>query len=418
VRGPRGLALARLDARLEPGAAEPLVVALSGGGDSTALLLIARDWAARHGRRLLALTVDHRLQAAGAGWAQACAGLCARLGVAHRTLVWVADKPDTGLPAAARLARHRLMAEAAREAGARVILLGHTADDVREAAAMRAEGSTVPTPREWSPSPVWPEGRGLFLLRPLLGVSRAALRAFLEAEGEGWIEDPANEDPRYARARARQSLSQSLDLAQLPQAAHPQNPFQTGPGESLVANRGTCLDPAILGAAMLSAGGQSRPARRLSLERLADRLAEPGGVTATLAGARIEADAEQVLIVRDAGEFRRRGLTPQGLEPGRAIVWDGRYEIAAHVPGLSVGPVAGLARRLPTAQQAALRALPAVVRPSLPAVSDGTSVTCPILAADERMTVSGLVFERFCAAIGLFCSEAAIRRVAKTPVSP
>src|SRR5213079_1546584 len=129
------------------------------------------------------------------------------LGHPFRALGWSGDKPTTGLPAAARAARHALLADAAREAGARAILMGHTADDILEARLMRAEGSTTPDPREWTPSPAWPQGRGVFLLRPLLDLRRADLRRWLSARGETWIDDPANEDASYARPRARQALA-------------------------------------------------------------------------------------------------------------------------------------------------------------------------------------------------------------------
>jgi tRNA(Ile)-lysidine synthase len=192
-----------LDRRLSATSARPVAVALSGGGDSVALLLAARAWAAAHGRRLVALTVDHRLQPQSRAWTEACGELAHSLGAGFQALAWEGEKPPRGLPAAARAARHRLLAEAARGCGARVILVGHTADDVAEARAMRQAGSTTPAPREWSPAPVWPEGRGIFLARPLLALRRAALRDWLAAEGARWIEDPANADPRYARARAR-----------------------------------------------------------------------------------------------------------------------------------------------------------------------------------------------------------------------
>ena len=192
-----------LDRRLRAASPAPLAVALSGGGDSLALLLLVKAWARARARRVCALTVDHRLNPDSADWTAFCGETAARLGVDFQALAWTGEKPATGLPAAARAARHALLADAARDAGAKVLLMGHTADDLAESAAMREDGSTVADAREWSPSPAWPEGRDLFILRPLLGVSRAALRAHLREAGETWIDDPANDDVRFARARAR-----------------------------------------------------------------------------------------------------------------------------------------------------------------------------------------------------------------------
>ena len=202
---PQRTIISRLDHRLRASSPAPLAVGFSGGGDSLALLLMVDDWAKAHGRSLLVLTVDHGLNPASAGWTAACRATAGRLGLPFTSLHWQGDKPATGLPAAARAARHAMLAEAARAAGARVILLGHTADDLREAAAMRAEGSSLPDAREWAPSPAWPEGRELFLLRPMLGVGRRDLRDWLAARGERWIDDPANDDVRFARARVRKS---------------------------------------------------------------------------------------------------------------------------------------------------------------------------------------------------------------------
>lgn len=71
---------------------------------------------------------------------------------------------------------------------------------------MRAEGSTLGRLRDWSPSPVWTEGRGLMLLRPMLGAGRGEVRDWLAGQGADWIDDPGNEDVRYARSRARAFL--------------------------------------------------------------------------------------------------------------------------------------------------------------------------------------------------------------------
>lgn len=332
-----------LDRRLLRGGAQPLAVALSGGGDSLALLLLATAWAKEAGRSLRVLTVDHRLRAESAGWTLACAAAAQRLGHAFRALAWTGAKPETGLPAAARAARHALLADAARTAGARAILMGHTADDVLEAGLMRAEGSTTPDPREWAPSPAWPQGRGVFLLRPLLGARRADLRAWLSARGETWIDDPANADPSYARPRARQILAKgSLAAGAVPGESEPApsawalaRACRPGPGAGLQIARADlrAADPAALArfvsAACLCAAGTTRPPARQRVERLAARLIDAAPFVATLAGARVEAGVQEVRFLREPGEAARGGLAPIHLKAGETGVWDGRFEITA-----------------------------------------------------------------------------------------
>jgi tRNA(Ile)-lysidine synthase len=406
---------AELDARLMSNDPSPIAVAFSGGGDSLALLLAARQWADANGRRLLALTVDHRLQPRGAEWAVWCAECAARLGVAHRTLVWIGAKPVAGLSAAARLARHRLLADAARDAGAAVILLGHTADDLSEAALMRVAGSTTPDPRPWSPSPVWPQGRGLFLLRPMLGLRRMSLRLALAALGETWIEDPANADPGSARARARRSLSGAEPP---PPACLPARPmtigFQEGPAGDLDLPAAG-LAPADLGAALLCAAGTDRPPRGESLGRLWARARSGEAFTATLAGARIDGDGRRLRIVRDIRDHRRTDLTPVRLPAGVAIVWDGRIELLARAPGAVVGPLAGRARRLPPELRNAILRLPAAVRPALPLIThaDG-ALELPTLPGGGRTAAWSLSGSRLAAARGAIVNERAIRHMAKS----
>ncbi|HXA38450.1 MAG TPA: tRNA lysidine(34) synthetase TilS [Phenylobacterium sp.] len=331
-----------LDRRLRAGHARPVAVALSGGGDSLALLLAAADWAARADRRLIVLTVDHRLRPESAAWTDVCEARAERLGLAFRGLAWAADKPTTGLPAAARAARHALLADAARESGARVILLGHTADDVLEARLMRQAGSTTPEPREWSPSPAWPQGRGLFVLRPLLAVRRAEIRAWLAARGERWIDDPANADAAYARPRARQALAAGAtpSAAEPPASAKALARAARPDGEAGFEIDRPALRAAapealarFAAAACLCAAGTTRPPDRAKAQRLAARLAgAEAGFAVTLAGARIEADGETVRFRREPGETARGGLAPIRLGAGEIGVWDGRFEVAADGP--------------------------------------------------------------------------------------
>jgi tRNA(Ile)-lysidine synthase len=327
-----------LDRRLLPASSRPIVVALSGGGDSLALLLVANTWAKSKARRLLVLTVDHRLRAESAGWTANCAASARRLGLGFQPLAWTGDKPAAGLPAAARHARHALLADAAREAGARVILMGHTADDGLEARLMREAGSSTPEPREWAPSPAWPQGRGVFLLRPMLDIRRADIRAWLTARGETWIDDPANADTAYARPRARQALAMGATPSAAPASASAsalalacraradggleiaRDNLRTAPADALTR---------FVSAACLCAAGTDRPPARERVQRLATRLADAEPFVATLAGARIEADDGRVRFLREPGEAARGGLAPITLQAGQTGVWDGRFEITA-----------------------------------------------------------------------------------------
>jgi tRNA(Ile)-lysidine synthase len=185
-----------------------LILAVSGGPDSTALLVLAARWAKRlnGGPKLVAVTIDHGLRAEAAGEAAAVKRLARRLGVAHRTLRWRGGKPKTGLQEAARAARYRLLAQAAASAGYVHILTAHTLDDQAETVLFRlARGSGLmglAAMAQVSPLPIGADEMG-FLLRPLLHVPKLRLVATLRAAGISYSEDPSNLDPRFTRARLR-----------------------------------------------------------------------------------------------------------------------------------------------------------------------------------------------------------------------
>lgn len=193
----------------------PLGLACSGGGDSLALLLIASRWARQSGRPLHILTVDHCLRPESTGEARFVAETAARHGWPCDILRWDDARGGSGLQARARAARHRLLASAARRHRLSAVMLAHTRDDQDETVCMRlaAGGSwrSAAAMAERAPSPAWPEGREVMLVRPCLAVSRADLRASLEADGAAWIEDPSNQDAHYARIRTRQTLAQLND---------------------------------------------------------------------------------------------------------------------------------------------------------------------------------------------------------------
>ncbi len=397
----RGLIDPVFDRRLAADSPAPLAVALSGGGDSLALLILTLDWASRHGRRVEALVFDHALHPDSAAWTKFAVNAAQRLGASARALRWNGPKPSTGLPAAARQARHAALAQAARQGGASVLLMGHTADDRLEAAAMRAGGAGLSDPREWSPSPAWPQGRGVFLLRPLLDLRRADLRDLLRARGETWLDDPANDNPAFARARARRDLPPGLDAAPRVASVSADLRGWRESGGALIAQGP--VDARVIAAACLSVGGGDRPPERLRAGRLASRIADSGDFCATLAHARVQRRDGVLTVSREPG---RAPPPRQTLNPGDVQVWDGRFEIRA-AQATTIRPLGGLAARLPAAQRRALKRVPAAARPGLPALVDAAgAVVCPILADTTDGTVMvSLVMARFAAACGQTVSE-------------
>lgn len=201
-----------------------LILAVSGGPDSTALLWLAARWraGAKHGPTLIAVTVDHGLRPEAAREALGVKRLAAKLGVAHRTLLWTGGKPKTGIQEAAREARYRLLADAARKGGARHILTAHTLDDQAETVLFRlARGSGLTGLRgmaRLSPLPARGE-REPTLVRPLLCLPKSRLVATLTAAKIPFADDPSNRDPRFTRPRLRELIpglaAEGLDARRL-----------------------------------------------------------------------------------------------------------------------------------------------------------------------------------------------------------
>ena len=185
-----------------------LVLAVSGGPDSTALMVLAARWrkARKSGPALFAVTVDHGLRKEAKREASNAGRLARKLGIAHRTLRWTGTKPKTGLQEAARTARYRLLAEAGRKASASHILTAHTRDDQAETVLIRmSRGSGLTglaAMTRIAPVPGDSEGR-IMLIRPLLDIPKARLVATLRAAKIAFADDPSNRDPRFTRARLR-----------------------------------------------------------------------------------------------------------------------------------------------------------------------------------------------------------------------
>jgi tRNA(Ile)-lysidine synthase len=190
-----------------------LVLAVSGGPDSTALLVLAARWrnALRRGPSLVAVTVDHGLRPEARREARAVKRLARSLKVEHRTLRWRGVKPAAGLQQAARLARYRLLGAFARKAGARHVLTAHTLDDQAETVLIRlTRGSGIGGLAAMARTSPLPEGGDIVLVRPLLELRKVRLLATLRKAGIAFADDPSNRDPRFTRARLRTTTMPSL----------------------------------------------------------------------------------------------------------------------------------------------------------------------------------------------------------------
>jgi tRNA(Ile)-lysidine synthase len=188
--------------------ASALVLAVSGGADSTALMWLAARWrrARRTGPRLIAVTVDHGLRRESAAEARAVKRLARRLDIIHRTMRWHGSKPASGLQQAARAARYRLLATAAKAARADAVLTAHTLDDQAETVLIRmSRGSGLSGLGAMARVSALPVAgaTAISLVRPLLDIPKARLIATLARAKIEFVDDPSNRDPRFTRARLR-----------------------------------------------------------------------------------------------------------------------------------------------------------------------------------------------------------------------
>jgi tRNA(Ile)-lysidine synthase len=201
-----------------------LVLAVSGGPDSMALMVLAARWrqTRKSGPKLIAITVDHGLRTESKREAASVGRLARKLKIAHRTLRWTGKKPKTGLPQAARLSRYNLLGQAARKAGASHILTAHTLDDQAETVIIRmSRGSGITGLGAMAHMSNLPgsEDGDIKLVRPLLDILKVRLIATLRAAKIPFADDPSNRDPRFTRARLRglmpQLAQEGLDARRL-----------------------------------------------------------------------------------------------------------------------------------------------------------------------------------------------------------
>ncbi len=318
-------------------------VAVSGGGDSVALLHLTQKWAAKVGVHVQVATVDHNLRAESAAEALGVAKACAKLGLDHQTLHWTGWNGEGNLQAEASAARRRLLADAARAQGLKAILLGHTTDDQAETLLMRlGRGSGVDGLSGMRPSTL---RDGIIWLRPLLGVRRDTLRDWLRSREITWIDDPSNDDLRFDRVKARRALVGLSDLGITAQGL-------TKTAEHMQQARGALDHAAGALAAEATRWGAcgefylSLSPYRAAPPEIQRRLLRAALVRTAGANYGPRADAEQkllsaILSLRLGGGRSLHGclIRPNGFDgvvitreaaatkPGQCPLWDGRFEV-------------------------------------------------------------------------------------------
>jgi tRNA(Ile)-lysidine synthase len=370
-----------------------VAVGCSGGGDSMALTLLLHQWCAAREGQVTALIVDHRIRPESADEADRVAAWLSGRGIENQVLTRP-DEPLRGnLQAAARDARYALLSAYCAKAGILHLALAHNLEDQAETVLLRlARGSGVDGLAAMAPVTERPELR---LLRPLLDVPRARLRATLQAAGQAFIEDPRNEEAAFKRVRLRQ-LAPALAVEGLTPARLAATASQLGRARdalegataAVLADRvrvfpegygeldGNSLRDVpqeialrCLARLLTCIGGRSYPPRLEPLQRLYAAMTGDAAPFAgrTLAGCRIVPRRGKILVCREVRAIR------EAVPAAEDLLWDGRFRIRLAAPaGLQVRRLGRAGWAMAVQQQPELRKcrIPAPVRPSLPAVWD------------------------------------------------
>ncbi len=318
-------------ARLGPfGPAPKLAVAVSGGADSTAAALLAREWAGRNGGSILVLIVDHGLRPDSAAEAILVKDRLEARRIEAKILT-LKLLGGARLQETARDARHVALAQAARSAGALFLLFGHHAGDQAETVAMRAVRGNFGLEGMAG----WTARNDVLILRPLLAMQPEALRAFLRAEKMQWVEDPSNVDRKFERVRVRQDGGGVAPADAAPRRTVEQETaaflarYVTIRAEGFAVVHANSAPPAALAALLRVVGGEKYPPRRDAVAALGENFC-----SATLGGVRVQKTSKLGggwLLAREPA-----ACAPP-VPAAENVFWDNRFRLLAGQPGASFG---------------------------------------------------------------------------------
>jgi tRNA(Ile)-lysidine synthase len=326
--------------------ARHLALAVSGGSDSTALMVLAAEW--KGPVKFSVVCIDHGLRRDSGREAREVVKRAKALGLQAQALKWKDGRPRTGLQAKAREARYRLLAEWCAKHDAEGVVTAHTLDDQAETLLMRlARGSGLDGLSAMGSET---EIFGARVFRPLLGISRRRLKEFLSARSELYFEDPSNDNPAFERIRIRQAGKQLSKLGLTAEVLAQSAKRLKRAREALeraasdLARRAVIFQPqghaiaeleSLMGAPeevrlrvlqrMIDRiGGGSRGPELREIEELDQWLKSGPGLGRTLGGCRVQKRKRHLIIGRERGRMAR---APIRIKPGETLIWDDRFKI-------------------------------------------------------------------------------------------
>ncbi|WP_209505528.1 MULTISPECIES: tRNA lysidine(34) synthetase TilS [unclassified Ruegeria] len=337
-----GKLLADLRARLPETLPRKLGIAVSGGGDSVALMQLLHQVAQDEAITLFVTTVDHGLRPESAREAETVSRQAAALGMSHDTLRWSGWDGTGNLQDRARQARYDLLSEWAKGRGIDAIALGHTADDQAETLLMRLGRSSGVT--GLSGMSAIRKQQGLTLLRPMLGITREQLRTYLTETGVAWVDDPSNQDASFDRIKAREALGgleplgiDALSLSRVADnlaQAHTalgvcaqesaRSVAQVDQSDVRVNRAGFAALPLEIRRRVLLGilswiAGSGYPPRQAAVDRAMDAVAN--GQPASVGGCLIVPQGGSVWICREFNAVKSQMAAP-------GAVWDGKWRVS------------------------------------------------------------------------------------------